>query len=94
MIKVADRNSPNVFRLSFEDHTTFGSVENRWPYEECPFNLSASSVNRLQLQIEELISSSSSEIETKMLAQTRQEIGQIERLGLRAEQHGCRVDQE
>ena len=89
-----DEGKRALYRFSFLDHTTFGSVENRWPYEECPFNLSASSVDRLQLQIEELIGSSSGEIETQMLAQTRQEIGQIERLGLHAEQHGCRVDRK
>ena len=83
-----------LYRLSFLDRTTFGSVENQWPYDECPFALNKSSVNRLKVQIKELINSSSGKIETKMLEETQQEINQIERLGLRAQQYGCELDQQ
>ncbi|WOE75922.1 hypothetical protein [Alterisphingorhabdus coralli] len=83
-----------IYRLSFLDHAAFGSGENRWPYEKCPFDLSEVSVRRLLTQIEELIDVSSGPIQTKMLEDTRSEIKQIGQLGLRAQQFGCRVNSE
>ena len=51
-------------------------------------------MNRLQLHVKELLGISSGEIEEKMLEETRHEIGQIERLGLRAQQYGCRLNRQ
>jgi len=83
-----------MYRLSFLDHTTFGDGENEWPYEKCPFDLSEASIDRLLTQVEELKTTSSGEIQTNMLVETRTEIEQIGLLGLRAEQYGCRVDRQ
>lgn len=80
-----------ISRLSFEDHMTIGTGENEWPYAACPFNLSEVTVSRYLTQIGEMRDRASGTIETRMLEEMRHEIMQIDRLGLRAEQYGCRV---
>ncbi|MDA7788026.1 hypothetical protein N8940_02200 [Sphingomonadaceae bacterium] len=82
-----------MYRLSFEDHTTFGSGGNEWPYEKCPFNLSEASVSRYFAHITELKRTNSATIQRGMLERMQSEIEQIDLLGLRAQQHGCRLEQ-
>jgi hypothetical protein len=82
-----------MYRLSFEDNTTFGTGENKWPYEKCPFNLSDASVSRNLAHIEELRSTNSATIQRRMLEQMHSEIKSIDLMGLRAQQYGCRIGQ-
>ncbi|MCR2835205.1 hypothetical protein [Parerythrobacter lacustris] len=92
--KNCDEGELTMSRLSFSDQTTLGTIENEWPYEKCPFSLSDASIRRYITQIEEVREATSGRIEAKMLMEMRDEIMQIDRLGLSAEQYGCRVDQE
>lgn len=83
---------PSISRLSFLEYTTFGTVGNSWPYGECPFDLSDGTVSRYLVQVEELRDANAGELEANMLQEMRSEIQQIDRLGLRAQQYGCRIN--
>jgi hypothetical protein len=91
--KTCDEGERTISRLSFVDHSTFGTGKNEWPYEDCPFNLSDASLSRYLTQIEEMRDATSGSIEMRMLEEMRNEIMQIDQLGLLAQQYGCRVDQ-
>lgn len=92
--KTCEEGERTMSRLSFLEHMTFGSVENEWPYEECPFQPSVATLSRYLLQIEELNKANSGIIERKMLDEMHDEITQVDRVGLRAQQYGCRIGQE
>jgi hypothetical protein len=78
-------------RLSFQDHTTFGSGENPSDSRKCSFKLSAAMISRYREQVDGLISTNSRKIAMDMLQSTRAELHRIDRVGLQAEQYGCSV---
>lgn len=86
-----DGGEMTISRLSFVNHSTFGNVANDWPYEECPFDLSSASIGKHLAQIDSLKAANSGEMETWMLNEMQLEIEQVERVGLRAQQYGCRL---
>ena len=90
-IASCDGGETTIGRLSFENHSTFGNGANDWPYEECPFDLSSASIRKHLVQVSSLKAANSGEIENRMLEEMLVEIEQIERLGLRAQQYGCRL---
>jgi hypothetical protein len=91
--KTCEEGEQTMSRLSFLDHMTFGTSNNESPYEECPFRPSVATLGRYLIQIEELKNANSGTIERKMLGEMRDEIAQIDRVGLRAQQYGCRIGQ-
>ncbi|NVD44203.1 hypothetical protein [Qipengyuania atrilutea] len=86
-----DGGERTISRLSFENHSIFGNGANDWPYEDCPFDLSSASIRKHLAHISSLKAANSGEIENRMLEEMQLEIEQIERVGLRAQQYGCRL---
>lgn len=79
-------------RISFEDYTTFWSGQNpSSDSRKCSFDLNGAMIGRYREQIEDLIATSNNKIAMDMLQSTRSELDRIDRVGLQAEQYGCRV---
>ncbi|ABF52566.1 hypothetical protein Sala_0848 [Sphingopyxis alaskensis RB2256] len=80
-------------RLSFVDTTTYGTGENEWPYEECPFTLDENTVAQYRTQIDALREANSGTLETQMLGAMRTELAALDGKKMLAQQYGCRANQ-
>jgi hypothetical protein len=84
-------SSISMWRLSFDDHTTYGNSGHDWPYEECSYKIDDATIDRYQLQIEELLDANSGLLERDLLTSMLSEIEQVDGSALVAQQYGCRA---